>query len=384
MTTEFTDAGGNANGSERRISSIERLKEEPYQFGFFQAVRLLELADRIANPLCNGDYVNPVGHDFAPESEVVRFRANPSQSFPGSEILSLTPAEEDSENGATSPPQMTVSFLGLTGPSGALPQHYTQRLIDELRNDSGMRDFFDLFNHRLLSMFYRVWKKNRFPIAYETDSFAKKSLQPDKTDSRDIGDLFTFGLFCSIGLGTGGLCGRQLIPDEGLLFYGGQFAHDVPRAVSLERMVSHYFGYPCEVMQFIGQWLQLRPSEQSTLSMNPLGLGNNALGESAVAGERVWSIENKFRLRIGSLRYSDFWDLMPGVRQQEPLVQFMRSYVGPDYDFEIQLVLKKKEVPACCLGVEGMHGAYLGWNTWAFSEPFTEDADDVVFQIQYP
>ena len=321
MTPANADSGANTNGGARRISSMERLKEEPYQFGFFQAVRLLELADQIANPICNDENVNPVGHDFSPGSEVVRFRANPSQSFPGSEILSLTPAGQDStRNGASPLPQMTVSFLGLTGPSGVLPQHYTQRLIDELRNDTGMRDFFDLFNHRLVSLFYRVWKKNRFPISYETDSFAKKSLNQDTIDTRDIGDLFTFGLFCFIGWGTEGLRGRQLIPDEGLLFYGGQFAQDAPRAVSLERMVSHYFGFPSEVIQFVGQWLQLRRSAQSTLSMDPGGLGNNALGETAVAGERIWSIENKFRLRIGPLEYAEFWDLVPGVRQLEPLV----------------------------------------------------------------
>jgi type VI secretion system protein ImpH len=369
----------------RPRSCLEELKSEPFRFQFFQAVRLLELADPINNPICGDQHVNPVGYDFLPRSEVVRFHAAPTQSFPGCEILSLNLAETGAEDdGRSRPPGMVVSFLGLTGPSGVLPQHYTQRLIDELRLDLGLRDFFDLFNHRLISLFYRVWKKHRLPISYETESFAKKSLRGRPVDERDEGDLYTFALYSLIGMGTLGLRGRQLIPDEGLLFYAGQFAQLAPKAISLEQMLVHYFGYSVSIVQFIGQWLKLSPSEQSKLSSDPEGLGNNALGQTSVAGERVWSIENKFCVRIGPLEYSQFWGLLPGVRHLEPLGQFVRTYVGTSYDFEVQLVLKKEEVPGCRIGGEGMSGSYLGWNTWVLNRPLQEDADDVVLQITYP
>ena len=63
---------------------------------------------------------------------------------------------------------MTATFLGLTGPSAVLPQHYSVALRRELRNrNTALRDFFDLFNDRLIAFFYRAWAKYRVPISVE-------------------------------------------------------------------------------------------------------------------------------------------------------------------------------------------------------------------------
>ena len=133
-----------------KLSSLERLASEPFSFDFFQAVHLLESAASTQTRASDTSSTNPIGEDFAPSSEAVRFRAAASQSFPGSTIAAFVPANKVTENSETeSPPQMTVSFMGLTGPSGVLPRHYTQQLIDQLREDKGMREFFDIFNHRI-------------------------------------------------------------------------------------------------------------------------------------------------------------------------------------------------------------------------------------------
>src|SRR3546814_20185719 len=63
---------------------------------------------------------------------------------------------------------MTVAFLGLSGPSGVLPHHYTRWLIARARaRDPGPRDFLELFNHRLLLLFWHAWRKHRPAIALE-------------------------------------------------------------------------------------------------------------------------------------------------------------------------------------------------------------------------
>jgi type VI secretion system protein ImpH len=410
--------GPSGNGpAAKQISSLERLAREPYGFDFFQAVHLLELAastqrNTSSAEVENGQSVkpvaiNPVGGDFAPSSEVVRFGATASQGFPGSTITAFVPSSKGKGRGQKgAPAEMTVSFMGLTGPSGVLPQHYTQRLIDQLREDEGMKDFFDLFNHRIVSHFYRVWKKYHFAISYEAYSKAKsktfrkaksQTFKETKTpakqpiDHRDLGDLFTYGLYCLVGMGTGGLRQRQQFPDQGLLYYAGQFARNPPTAISLERMLGAYFSLQIEVIQFLGQWLSLSRDDQTSLTSlgdlgggigNGLGGGNNQLGVTAVAGERVWSIENKFRVRIGPLDYAQFEKLTPHGDQLSCLAQMIRTYVGFDLEFDVQLVLRHVQVPACQLASDAPAGPHLGWNTWARSMPMQHNAEDAVFQVE--
>ena len=79
---------------------------------------------------------------------------------------------------------MTVTFMGLAGTGGVLPGHYTQLLIDRVREkDFGLRDFLDLFNHRLIAQFYRAWEKCHFFVGYESsqrrDREGAGSLHPD-------------------------------------------------------------------------------------------------------------------------------------------------------------------------------------------------------------
>src|SRR4029077_1035792 len=93
-------------------------------------------------------------------------------------------------------PLMTVAFMGLTGPSGMLPRHYTELLIRLEKEEKGpercaLRDWFDLFNHRIISLFYRAWEKYRFYIPYERKEY-----------SLGEPDAFTRALLSLIGLGT--------------------------------------------------------------------------------------------------------------------------------------------------------------------------------------
>src|SRR5262245_33620256 len=108
----------------------EQLLQAPYRFQFFQAVRLLERAAAQAVHKESGEgrrqSVGVVGEDEPPRQEVVRFRTLMSLTFPAGDIATLTPSAAPDEDGNRPPPEMTVPFLGLTGPAGVLPQHYTQ------------------------------------------------------------------------------------------------------------------------------------------------------------------------------------------------------------------------------------------------------------------
>jgi type VI secretion system protein ImpH len=358
----------------------ERLFAEGYAFDFFQAVRLLE---KIAPER------RPVGQEAPPSAEAARFRAHLALSFPPSAIYQI-----DAPAARLPGPTLTVTFMGLTGPSGVLPRHYTDLLLRAARDLRGperyaARDWFDLFNHRLISLFYRAWTKYRFWLAYERGEYAR----PDP-------DLFTESLYSLIGLGGRALRNRlrvavrpragdaqpervlARVEDLALLYYGGFLAHRPRCAVSLERLLEDYFGIPVRVLQFQGQWLRLDPDSQSQLVPHAR---SGELGVNVVVGERVWDVRSKIRIRLGPLTYDRFVSFFPDpspVPERKSffkLMHLVRLYVGPGLKVDVQLVLKASEVPRCRMLARRGKAPRLSWNSWLTSRPVPRDAEDAVF-----
>jgi type VI secretion system protein ImpH len=232
------------------------LFSEGYRFKFFQAVRLLERL----HPELNGD-----GHHENPAEEVVRFRSRNSLAFPASEIFEIAAPDDD---GVDPRDTMWVNFMGLAGLLGTMPLHFASLLADPSAGaqTAALSAFLDLFNHRLISLFYRAWEKYRFAIAYE----------------RGGDDTFSRYLYCLIGLGTPGLRGRLHIDDHILLYYAGLLAQRPRSAVALEGILEDYFGVPVDVVQFQGQWFEMNADILSSLGADGQ---NNQLGVSAVLGK---------------------------------------------------------------------------------------------------
>lgn len=356
----------------------ERLFTEGYGFDFFQAVRVLERLDPKRTP---------VGRPAIPRQEVVRFRAHLSLAFPPSSIFDLLQPTDKL------PPQMVVCFMGLTGPSGVLPRHYTELLLridreGKWAEKQALRDWLALFDHRLISLFFRAWEKYRLFIPYERGEYG--AAEPD---------AFTRCLFSLIGMGTPTLrerlrvSAREQVEDEereqrlaflddlALLHFSGFLAHRPRNAVSLEALLHDFFQEPLEVRQFQGQWLVLDRASQSQL-----GAANSGLGVNLVAGDRVWDVQSKIRIRLGPLRYTQFLEFLPDRVPVPPrkafflLSHLVRLYIGPELDFDVQLVLQAPQVPECQIVERGGIGPRLGWNTWIRTDPLPRDAEDVVFE----
>jgi len=357
-------------------SVIEQLFADPRKFDFFQAVRLLERQAQQAG-LAAGKSCQPVGRDAAPRQELVRFRVRQSLEFPVSEIESITsPAAADSQgNKAAAAPagqaEMTVNFMGLTGPAGVLPRHYSQLILDRQREGAeALVDFLDRFNHRLISLFYRAWEKYRAGINIEKCRQAESPA--------DL-DLFSHALFSLVGLGTGGQRGRMTIDDDYFVYYSGCFSHRPPKPLSLQRMLRELLATQVFLQQLSGQWLQLVPEEQTRMPVgNEVPTLRVQVGRGAVAGARVWDLQSKFRIRIGPIDYAFFCRMLPSADGLLSLCQFVRTYVGPEFDFDVQLLLRGPDVPWCAL--DG--NARLGWNSWVRVNAFQRDVDDVVFWMR--
>jgi type VI secretion system protein ImpH len=217
-----------ATQSRRESPTLEQLLfDKPFRFSFFQAVRLLEQL---------GEGGEPVGRDTRPGHESVRFVARVGLRFPASEIHDLRPAVVDRDSAPPGTPIMTVAFLGLTGPMGVLPTFYTEKMIEEflrcqrVRRDSipPLAAFLDLFNHRLISLFYRAWDKYH-PFS-ACDPRAREPLNR--------------AVFSLAGLRPPATRERAQAAGDALLFYAGLFASRRRHAAGLKDLLEGYFGEP--------------------------------------------------------------------------------------------------------------------------------------------
>ncbi len=333
-------------GSDLNLALVERaLLEDPHSFGFFAAVRALERlhAERA-----------PVGHDSDPASEVVRFGVPAALAFPASEIQALDVPDDE-------PARMTVNFMGLTGPSGVLPYVYTQYLIERVReNDRSAVEFLNVFHHRIISLFYRAWEKHQFTVQYE-----KSGADPLTTHLLDLG-----------GLRADGDAGTGAIRTHAFAFYAGLLAPQQRSAVALEQLVSDFFDVPARVEQFIGGWYEVDRPDQCALDEPDEA---SRLGRGALIGDEVFDTQARARIRIGPLEKARYEAFLPGGSAHEALRSTVRLFCHDQFDFEIQLVLAREDVPGVTLG-EGEEER-LGWTTWMRTRERDTHADETVLSL---
>lgn len=328
-----------AEGGRKNNPVSEWLYAEGPRFDFFQAVRLLELAHP---PEAS------VGAGVEPSKEAVRFRSAVRLDFPADDIASVTPPECPLGHAACSlPPErhlpvMSVNFMGLAGEHGPLPKPFTELILGRVwRKDTALRDFLDIFNHRLVSLLYRIRKLHRFGL-----------------DARPPGEERLAGyVYAALGLGTPAL--RDQIHDRPLLHYAGLLAQQPRSMVGLERMLSDYFGVGVEGEQFKGRWVPLERGQWTSIGRRGR---NNRLGEDAVVGTRVWDQQGAFELRLGPLTLEQLRDFLPVGWGFGPLCELVRFYAGDDLDYSFRLVLAAGEARETRLGKAG--GARLGWTSW--------------------
>lgn len=327
----------------------DQLEARPTAFDFFQAVRLLERLrpDRA-----------PVGEFVDPAREVVRFGTNPALGFPPSDILDLDMGTGDR------PAHMTVNFMGLVGPAGVLPYEYSLLALERRRaRDGALLAFFDLFHHRAISLFYRAWRKYRFTVEYEQGKE----------------DAITSHALDFVGVGLKGYRDKLPFPDDALAFYAGLLALQPRGAAALELLIEDFFDVPAVVQQFVGGWYALAEHDQCELGGEDT---SSVLGRGAVVGDEIWDQQARVRVRIGPLPRSRFQQFLPDGEGHEKLKALVHFFAHDQFDFEIQLVLAKDDVPGLVLGEEDEDApSRLGWSTWIRTRPREREADETVLAL---
>lgn len=308
-------------------SVAEGLFEEGHRFAFVQAVRLLEELY---------DERTPPAEGVDPQREVVRFRHAVRMDFPPTDVEEVHPAQKGE------PAEMVVNILGLAGVLGPLPPPVSELIVERsFRKDTALRDFLDIFNHRLVSLLYRARKKYRPAVDPKA---------PDR--GRVAGVLYSF-----LGLGTPHLAGRMEMRDRALLPYAGLAVDRYRSTVGLVRLLEDYFGVAVEIVQFAGRWDVLQDDDVTRIGDSGQ---NQILGQGAILGRKLWTDDAAFEVQAGPLTFAQFRSFLPDGDAYRALVAAVKFYVREELAFTIRLTLAAREVPGMRLG----SGPLLGWTTW--------------------
>jgi type VI secretion system protein ImpH len=329
-----------ARTATRALDLARELEREPYRFGFFQTLRRLEAE--------NKDHPR-LGESTRAAEDPIRLGQKPSMIFAPSTLTSYERGHEGK------PDRLDVLFFGLFGPNGPMPNHLTEYVHDRVRNakDTTFKHFADLFHHRMLSLFYRAWANAQPTVGY------------DRPDS----DRFAEYVGALIGIGMPSLRDRGTVRDETRLHFAGHLSSQTRNAEGLQSMLRGYFGVEVTVDEFIGQWVALPESARCRLGQSPL---TGTLGQTAIAGERIWDRGQRFRITMGPMGMDIFHELLPGGKRLRELMELVRSYVHDEFVWDVRLILNGDDVPPLQLGESGR----LGWTSWLPTEFLRDDVDD--------
>ncbi len=334
-----------------RDSVAASLKAKARAYDFFHAVRRLDAARDDLSPR------SAAGVSESPSKDPVRFCQAPELGF------SAMPVERWADAGSDRPARLFVNFMGLLGPNGPMPLHVTEYVHDREHNykDPTIARFFDLFNHRMIAMFYRAWAINQMAVSRDAGG--------DDAFARFVGSLF--------GTGMESLRGRDSIPNDAKLHYAGRLACATRNPEGLEAILTDFFGVPVRIREFAGRWMDVPPECRLRLGESR---ETGTLGLSAVLGSRIYDSTQTFHILVGPMRLGDYERLLPGGGSFARLVDWVRHYTANELFWDVTLILAAEDAPRIELGKVGR----LGWTTWVRSGKAGRDCDDLRVNPETP
>ncbi len=300
------------------------------RFSFYQAVRLmLEHTEAESQPGTRDRF----------DGESIFFRANPSMGFPSRDVQQI---QHDLLQGSLPGVVFDVNFMGLYGPSSPIPAYYTEEILHSDPEDSEVRRFLDLFNHRLISYLYRSWQKYRMPLHY----------QPGATDK------YSEKLYSFIGLKDSNVRNNSRIDWERLLPFIGLLGMRTGAAKTITSLVAFYCGIEkVSLIENVEQLLEI-PEQQRV----QLGVSNSTLGENTSLGERIRDCNSRFELRLEELEMQQYLNLLPGQRLERDINELIKFISKDSIDYTLSLSLKHDQAQPMQLADEQTSG--LGRNAW--------------------
>jgi type VI secretion system protein ImpH len=284
---------------------IQRLRQEGYNFNFFQALSLLE-----------EKYRREQGAAKPIESGRVRLVSDTSLAFPPSDIASVHETKDGVE--------FVLSFMGLVGVSSPLPLYFTEYIARHEDTSEPLRDFLAMFNHRMYTLFYRAWQKYRFvsmSAGLSANVIAQRIASLAGMDGARLGDPFY----------------------SRALAYTGSLVGKARSKEALRSMLSDFFGsLPVAICEWQPRWTEIS---------NPTRVGvDSQLGITSMCGTRKWDISGKFRVSVGPLPREKFESFLPSSQNIAAMKKLVTLFLSDPLEFDIEVKLESSELVPVILG----------------------------------
>jgi type VI secretion system protein ImpH len=298
------------------LAKMAELESGARSYSFFRLVYVLER-------LFSGGA--PVGQLGPVTNERIRLRGDTSLTFASSDVSNLALTKyPDNEDRA----RLTAGFLNLYGSASPLPTFFVEELAqDEYQGGAQpKREFLDVFNHRLLSLFYRAWTKYRHSVGYRKSG----------------GDPFTKRLLCAAGI-DGFRGGEHVGPLHRFLYlrYAPLLGSKSRSSRGLDVVLKDLFGtMGVAIEQFIGHWMLLEKPLR-----NKLGVNNHQLGESLTIGRWVYDGTGRFKIVLGPLKYDEYISFLPGGANRSILKATVDTLTRGACDAMLELHVRTEDAP---------------------------------------
>ncbi|UZE95102.1 type VI secretion system baseplate subunit TssG [Alkalimarinus alittae] len=276
------------------------------------------------------------------DSNAIRYRSTASLAHPSSEVSAAW------LNVFKGQPKLTVdvSLMGLYGTTSPLPAFYTERILgldlnsrddfgsssalagSEYQESQDLKQFYDLFNHQAISLFYDAWAKYR--ISSRLIESPQNNL--DNRDDQAPANEFSTALMALWGIDSVRLDAFSHLTLPRLMPLAGLLASRCASIDVLDQALNLFFD-DTEIKSHALVSGQIAVPEDQ---LNCLGRDNVTLGESLVLGQRVADCSGMaVTVRLTSLRQIDDW--LPGGVLNETARELIALIIDAPNDYQLEL-----------------------------------------------
>lgn len=303
-----------------------QLRDDISRTNFYRFCQLLEQSQPDAPAL---------GSTWKISNDPIRFRPNPGMGFPAGEFKRLDIPDEPEK-----PASAMITFMGLYGVESPLPTACIDDITQRREGHEAVSDFLDIFNHRLITQYYRIWRKYSWPASFQPGG-------KDKTSQY---------LLSLAGLGLKGCAENIATPISRFLALPGLMR--LPTRTSEGIMAIVRLLAPDSRAEIVPHD-PARVALKSTLRMSancPVTLANRP-----VMGSHAIDVNHQAHLRLSTDNPDEAISWLPGGALHRDFLALLQVYLGARLDLRITLTLARELLPDAALSCKtGGNGVQLG------------------------